>query len=100
VSVDIKNSVPAQVGPVVSFDHIRNLPSSFPFLRSPWQERGEAFYKIGEYEKAMNEYREAYLLSKAPLFLLNIAQCYRYMGEYDEAKHNYEALLREDPNTA
>jgi tetratricopeptide (TPR) repeat protein len=63
-------------------------------------ERGEAFYTLGEYEKAMNEYREAYLLSKAPLFLLNIAQCYRYMGEYEEAKHNYEALIREDPNTA
>jgi tetratricopeptide (TPR) repeat protein len=62
-------------------------------------ERGEAFYKLGEYDKALNEYREAYLVSKAPLLLLNIAQCYRYLGQYEEAKHNYEAFVREDPNS-
>lgn len=62
-------------------------------------ERGEAFYKLGEYEKALAEYREAYLVSKAPLLLLNIAQCYRYLGEYEEAKHNYEAFVREDPTS-
>jgi tetratricopeptide (TPR) repeat protein len=62
-------------------------------------ERGEAFYKLGEYEKALNEYRESFLVSKAPLLLLNIAQCYRYLSQYEEAKHNYEAFVREDPNS-
>lgn len=63
-------------------------------------ERGESFYKLGEYEKALSEYRESYLVSKAPLLLVNIAQCYRYLGQYEEAKHNYEAYLREDPTSA
>jgi tetratricopeptide (TPR) repeat protein len=62
-------------------------------------ERGEAFYRLGEYEKALAEYREAYLVSHAPLLLLNIAQCYRYLSEYEEAKHNYEAFIREDPKS-
>jgi tetratricopeptide (TPR) repeat protein len=63
-------------------------------------ERGESFYKLGEYDKALHEYREAYLVSKMPLMLINIAQCYRYMGKYDEAKTSYETYLREDPRSA
>jgi Tetratricopeptide repeat len=62
-------------------------------------EQGEAFFRLGEYQSALNKYREAYLISQAPLLLLNIAQCYRYLGQYDEAKHNYEAFVREDPKS-
>jgi tetratricopeptide (TPR) repeat protein len=62
-------------------------------------ERGEAFFRLSEYEKAIKEYQESYLISKAPLLLLNIAQCYRYLSQYDNAKHSYEAFIREDPNS-
>jgi tetratricopeptide (TPR) repeat protein len=54
---------------------------------------GEAHFNLGEYEAAMKAYREAYLLSKAPLLLYNIALCARYLGKYQDAKHNFEAYL-------
>jgi hypothetical protein len=83
-----------------------NSPSSQPsaatvaFLNAKALfEQGEAFFRLGEYQSALNKYREAYLISQAPLLLLNIAQCYRYLGQYDEAKHNYEAFIREDPKS-
>lgn len=62
-------------------------------------QQGEDHFKVGEFEKALEAYKEAYKLSHAPLFLLNMGQCQVKLGQYEEAKHSYEALLREDPNT-
>jgi tetratricopeptide (TPR) repeat protein len=73
------------------------LPSEELSRARTMAERGDTFFKLGEYEKALNEYKDAYLLSKTPLLLINIGQCYRALGKYEEAKHHYEAYLREDP---
>ena len=62
-------------------------------------EQGESFFKLGQYDKAILAYQEAYLLSKAPLFLLNIGQCYKNLGQTKEAIHSYEAFIREDPKS-
>jgi Tetratricopeptide repeat len=62
-------------------------------------DQGEVFFKLGQYEKAAAAYQEAYLLSKAPLFLLNIGQCYTNLGQTKEAIHSYEAFIREDPKS-
>lgn len=61
--------------------------------------KGEDHFKLGEFDKALEAYKEAYKLSHAPLLLLNMGQCQVKLGEYEEAKHSFEALLREDPNT-
>ena len=62
-------------------------------------DQGEAFFKLGQYQEAVAAYQEAYLLSKAPLFLLNIGQCYTNLGQTKEAIHSYEAFIREDPKS-
>lgn len=62
-------------------------------------DEGEDFFKLSQYDKAVAAYQEAYLLSKAPLFLLNIGQCYTQMGQTKEAIHSYEAFIREDPKS-
>jgi tetratricopeptide (TPR) repeat protein len=61
--------------------------------------KGEDHFKLGEFEKALEAYKESYKLSHAPLLLLNMGQCQVKLEQYEEAKHSYEALLREDPNT-
>jgi tetratricopeptide (TPR) repeat protein len=61
--------------------------------------KGEEHFKVGEFEQALEAYKESYKLSKAPLLLLNMGQCQVKLKQYAEAKHSYEALLREDPNT-
>ena len=61
--------------------------------------KGEDHFKLGEFDKALEAYKESYKLSHAPLLLLNMGQCQVKLGQYEEAKHSYEALLREDPGT-
>jgi tetratricopeptide (TPR) repeat protein len=60
--------------------------------------QGEDFFKLGQFDKAIEKYQESYLLSKAPLLLLNIGQCYYHLDQPEEAKHSYEAFIREDPS--
>jgi tetratricopeptide (TPR) repeat protein len=59
----------------------------------------EVFYRIGEYAKALEGYKEAYLLAKKPAILFNMAQCYRYLKSYEEALRTYQIFLLDDPNT-
>jgi tetratricopeptide (TPR) repeat protein len=59
--------------------------------------QGEDFFKFSQFGKAIEKYQEAYLLSKAPLLLLNLGQCYYHLSQPEEAKHSYEAFIREDP---
>jgi tetratricopeptide (TPR) repeat protein len=61
-------------------------------------EDAEAHYKVRDYEEALAGYREAYLLSKQPVLLFNIAQCYRLLGRYEEARSSYRTFLREAPD--
>lgn len=60
----------------------------------------ELHYKVGEYDKALEKYREAYLLSEAAPLLFNIGQCQRKLQRYDEAIASYRAFQRDDPETA
>jgi tetratricopeptide (TPR) repeat protein len=60
----------------------------------------DANYKVREFAKALAGYKEAYLLSSEPVLLFNIGQCYRQMGQLDEALKSYEAFLRDDPTSA
>jgi tetratricopeptide (TPR) repeat protein len=62
-------------------------------------EKAEARYRLLQYEQALTLYQEAYLQSKEDSLLFNIAQCYRLLGRYEEAKRSYELYLQDDPNT-
>jgi tetratricopeptide (TPR) repeat protein len=62
-------------------------------------EKAEARYRLLQYEQALALYQEAYLQSKEDSLLFNIAQCYRLLGRYEEAKRSYELYLQDDPNT-
>jgi hypothetical protein len=59
----------------------------------------KTLYNIGEFEQALGGFKEAYLLSKAPELLLNIAQCYRFLHRNQEAIHALQSYLAEAPES-
>jgi tetratricopeptide (TPR) repeat protein len=61
-------------------------------------EDGNKLFNVGEYDQAIAKFKEGYLLSKAPLFLYNIAQAYRQKGDCAEAAKFYRNYLREAPD--
>ena len=61
--------------------------------------RSKAYYNIHEYQRALDGFKEAYILSQEPVLLLNIGQCYRYLGQYQDAIVSYQTFLQEDPAT-
>src|SRR5687767_1629312 len=61
-------------------------------------EEGETFYKVGEYDKALESYKQAYILSKEPALLFNMAQCYRLLSRSDEAVRTYKIFIRDTPD--
>jgi tetratricopeptide (TPR) repeat protein len=60
-------------------------------------DKGRTFYNVGQYDQAITEFQQAYLLMKEPLFLFNIAQSYRLKGDCDSALRFYKNYLREQP---
>jgi hypothetical protein len=62
---------------------------------------GSAFLEIGEYEKAIAEYLEAYRLLPAPDFLFNIGQAYRLKGtpgDRQQAARYYRQYIKQKPD--
>jgi|GEM_PF-3572210 len=55
---------------------------------------GERHYNLGEFDKAVVEYRAAYDLTERPALLFNIAQAYRLAGDAKQALHFYKTYLR------
>lgn len=62
-------------------------------------ERGQRLFKVSRYKEALEEFKEAFVLRADPVFLYNIAQCHRLMGERDEAITFYRRYLQADPNS-
>lgn len=60
-------------------------------------EEGDTLYKVKEYEKALANFKEAYLLTSEPLLLYNIGQCHRQLNQLDEARKSFESFLRDAP---
>jgi tetratricopeptide (TPR) repeat protein len=60
---------------------------------------GERYYNVREYEKALEEYKTAYLMSEQPALLFNMGQCYRFLERYEEAISTYKTFLRVAPDT-
>jgi tetratricopeptide (TPR) repeat protein len=62
-------------------------------------QEGRRHYNIGEYERAIERFKAAYLISQAPLLLYNIAQAYRLEGSErcGEAVQFYQRYLTAVP---
>ncbi|MDB4964837.1 MAG: hypothetical protein JWN44_526 [Myxococcales bacterium] len=61
-------------------------------------DRGMAHYELGEFKSAVDEFKQAYALSKAPGLLFNLAQASRLAKDYEPALHFYRSYLRVRPD--
>jgi tetratricopeptide (TPR) repeat protein len=60
-------------------------------------ETATRLYEIREYDKALLEYKSAYLAHPDPAFLFNIGQCYRKLGQNGEALSFFQQYLKKAP---
>lgn len=60
-------------------------------------EKASRLYDVGRYQDAIEEYQKAYLNVEDPVFLFNIAQCYRLSDRPVEAVRFYRNYLRRAP---
>jgi len=60
--------------------------------------QGEAYFKVGTFDKAIEEYEAAYALVPKPGVLFNIGLSYENSGNIDKAVEYYERYLREAPS--
>lgn len=59
---------------------------------------GKRYYDLGEYKKALESFKLAYMNSEDPTLLFNIAQSYRLLGDKVEAIRAFRSFLRNLPN--
>jgi tetratricopeptide (TPR) repeat protein len=55
-------------------------------------------FDLTEYEAALNDFKEGYRRKDDPVFLYNIAQCYRLLNKNDDALKFYRNYLRRAPD--
>jgi tetratricopeptide (TPR) repeat protein len=63
-------------------------------------ERATKLFNLGKFSEALEEYEAAYDAKPLPDFLFNIGQCYRNLGDYDQAILTFKKLLKEQPQDA
>src|SRR5688572_10461054 len=61
-------------------------------------ESGTAHYNLGEFKEALDDFKGAYRIIQEPVFLFNIAQCFRRLDDPAQAAEFYRAYRREVPN--
>ncbi len=61
-------------------------------------DKGITHYNLGEYDKAIAAFRQAYEISLAPGLLFNIAQAHRLNKDYEQASKLYSTYLRLKPD--
>jgi tetratricopeptide (TPR) repeat protein len=59
---------------------------------------GSQHYNLGEFQPALDAFKEAYRRYEDPSFLFNIAQCERQLGHKREAIREYRAYLNNSEN--
>lgn len=57
-------------------------------------EMGSRYYNLGEFDKAAEEYKEAYKIVPDPVILFNIGQAYRLGKNYERANFFYASYVR------
>ncbi|MDB4957138.1 MAG: hypothetical protein JWO36_4707, partial [Myxococcales bacterium] len=61
-------------------------------------ERGEKLFALGKFDESLDEYQKAFDAKPIPDFLYNIAQCYRNLGDYDQAIFSFKKFLKLEPD--
>jgi tetratricopeptide (TPR) repeat protein len=59
---------------------------------------GQMEYKLGRFDKALDEFSAAYEARPLAAFLFNIGQCHRQLGHFERAIFFFEGYLRDKPN--
>lgn len=57
----------------------------------------QSHYNLNEFQEALQDFKEAYRLFPDAVFLFNVAQCERQLGNLDEAIKFYRSYLRNKP---
>lgn len=60
---------------------------------------GTKAFNLGEFQRAITEYKAAYNAKPDPVFLYNIAQAYRLAGDLNNSLFFYRSYLRSAPET-
>jgi tetratricopeptide (TPR) repeat protein len=58
---------------------------------------GSQHYDLGEFAEALADFKEAYRNFEEPIFLFNIAQCHRQLGQIDLAIRFFRTYLAKAP---
>jgi tetratricopeptide (TPR) repeat protein len=85
----------------VAFAAPRTAHAEDPAMRSAKRhyDRGEKLFALGKFDDALDEYQKAFDAKPLPGFLFNIGQCYRNLGDYDQAIFSFKKYLKLDPET-
>jgi tetratricopeptide (TPR) repeat protein len=60
-------------------------------------EEGRKLFQVGDYREALAQFKQAFMYKEDAAFLLNIAQCHRFLGENKEALTLYRRYLKAVP---
>lgn len=63
-------------------------------------ERGEKLFALGKFDEALEEYQTAFDAKPLPGFLYNIGQCYRNLGDLDQAIFSFKKYLKLEPDAS
>jgi tetratricopeptide (TPR) repeat protein len=63
-------------------------------------DRGAKLYNLGHFQEAITDFEKAYDLDPSPIFLFNIAQSHRQLGNKERALFFYRRYLEQAPNAA
>jgi len=61
-------------------------------------DKGEKLFALGKFDDALEEYQKAFDAKPIPDFLFNIGQCYRNLGDYDQAIFSFKKYLKLQPD--
>ena len=61
-------------------------------------DRGEKLFALGKFDEALDEYQKAFDAKPLPDFLFNIGQCYRNLGDYQQAIFSFKKYLKLEPD--
>jgi tetratricopeptide (TPR) repeat protein len=92
---------PVYVAPLASDQRSllpQGAPSTTPMAQAVAHDQlGRRYYDAGKYEDAIAEYQKARQFIRDPVFLYNIAQCYRELHMGEPAARAYLEYLQEAP---